>query len=174
MGTFVNKPKLKSGLLELKSFTEDMKDRGLKPSSEIISMKKIKAFKMVKDKLKLDNSYIYRLERLRLADNEPMALEITHLREKSCPSLNVEMLKDQSLYQVLFDKYNIIMNKAKETMQGGLADVREAELLNIQVGDAILLRERLTYDQNDNPIEFVKSIYRSDRYKFYLSLKKDV
>ncbi len=174
LGTFVAKPKLQYGLFKLTSFTEDMKKRGLKASSKILSLEKIKPFEMVKNKLEAGDSYVYRLERLRFADDEPMALEISHLKVDICPSLNRKKLKDQSLYQILADEFKIIMNHAEETMEGGLATAREAERLNIQVGDSVLLRERLTYDQNDNPVEFVKSIYRSDRYKFYISLNKDV
>ena len=53
-----------------------------------------------------------------------------------------------------------------------LADAEEAILLTIETGRPVLRFERLSFDVNQEPIEFVTSTYRGDKYSFYVLLTK--
>lgn len=173
-GTFVAKPKLVQGLFKLSSFSEDMRSRGLSPSSKVISFQKIQPSACIADALLLKpHQEVFRIERLRLANGEPMALETTHLPASRCSGLSENELATGSLYKLLEEKLGIILDKAQETLEASLANSYEAKLLNIAKGDPVILRERTTYDINELPIEFVKSIYRADRYKFQFLLRND-
>ncbi|MTI94548.1 MAG: GntR family transcriptional regulator [Firmicutes bacterium] len=171
MGTFVSPPKVEQGLLKLTGFTEDMRQRGMVPSTRILAMKQEQASENTARKLGIaEGEGIILLERLRLADGEPMAYERCHLPQGRFPELTEDDLKGQSLYALLTTKYNISFESAKQSLEATVATKREAAMLNVTRGAPLLLLERSTLDQNGRVIEFVKSLYRADRYKFHVHL----
>lgn len=169
-GTFVKELRIEQDLVKLKSFTQEMRLRGLNPSTRVIDAVEILPDIDVRNKLKLnlgENAFV--LKRLRLANDEPMAYEVSYLAEKFCSGLFNRNL-NQSLYQVLTKEFNIQLNYAMQSLEAGIASIKEAELLNIAENDPILILERLTIDGQERPIEFVKSIYRGDKFKFLVRL----
>jgi len=172
LGTFVEKSKFNKGLLWLTSFTEDMKQRGLKPSSKTLYIDKIEAPTNIKNKLELlNNDYIYILKRLRLANNKPMALENSHISVELLEQKQVNNLDNNSLYEILKNN-GVSFSHADETLEGGVASTQEANLLNIKRGDPVIYRERTTYNKKNKKVEYVNSVYRADRYKFHFKLRK--
>lgn len=175
MGTFVAPPKMEQGLLQLTGFTEDMKQRGMVPSTRFLSVKKIRASESAAQKFSIvKGDQVIVLERLRLADGEPMAYEVSHLPWQRFPGLDAHITSGQalSLYEILKTKYGAEIFKARQSIEATLATAREAELLNINKGTPLLLLERFTLDKPGNVIEVVKSLYRADRYKFHVELMR--
>ena len=62
--------------------------------------------------------------------------------------------------------------EADETLEATVADEQEASLLNIREGSPLLLIVRTTWSQERKPIEFVKMLYRADRYKYYVHMTR--
>jgi len=173
-GTFVRKPKFRQGLLWLTSFTEDMKNRGLKPDSRTIFIEEDRACYYLADKLNIEeNTKVIILKRLRKADGEPMCIEKSHIPKFFLKSaeLTMDSLNGASLYDFLQNE-GIYLNHARETLEAGIADQEEAGLLEIQIGAPVIYRERTTYNSKNTPVEFVNSTYRADRYKFYVELMR--
>jgi GntR family transcriptional regulator len=54
-----------------------------------------------------------------------------------------------------------------------LAGAEEARLLNIAVGNAVLFTRRTTYSDRNQPIEYARSVYRGDKYKFFTRLVRE-
>ncbi len=172
-GTFVAMPKISQGLLGLTSYTEDMMRRGLTPGTKLLSFQTILPTRKIADRLKVSlDSRIIQMERLRLANDEPMALEISHVPTHLCPGLDPNELERQSLYRLLESKYQIVLARASETLEPAMPSTLEAELLSIVPTVPLLLIERITYTPDGSPVEFVKSLYRGDRYKFYVELER--
>ncbi|MDI3548622.1 MAG: GntR family transcriptional regulator, N-acetylglucosamine utilization regulator [Halanaerobiales bacterium] len=169
-GTFVKELRIEQDLVKLNGFTQEMRLRGLKPSTRVIDAAEISPDIDVRNKLKLNlGEKVFVLKRLRLANDEPMAYEVSYISEKLCPDLLNHNL-NQSLYKVLTEEYNIALKYAMQSLEAGIASKKEADLLNINENDPILILERLTTDGNERPIEFVKSIYRGDKFKFLVRL----
>lgn len=172
-GTFVARPKIRQGLTGLTSFTEDMRSRGLTPGARVLSVSAVPAPYKARKALGLDHeTRVVRIERLRLADDEPMALEVTHLPYTRFANLESENLEDQSLYQLLKAKYGINILSATQTIEPAVADGRLAEVLSVPEGALLLLLERTTVDERGEPVEFVSSYYRGDRYRFVVELQR--
>lgn len=57
------------------------------------------------------------------------------------------------------------MSIADEIVEAGLAGSEEARSLGIARKSPAFLFTRISYLQSGEPIEFLKSIYRADRYK---------
>jgi GntR family transcriptional regulator len=75
-GTFVKRPKMEKNIMHLLGFTEDMKQRGMVPSSRVLEQTVIKATEHLAKNLKVSpGDSVIRLRRLRLADDIPMAIE---------------------------------------------------------------------------------------------------
>ncbi|WP_116044075.1 GntR family transcriptional regulator [Amycolatopsis palatopharyngis] len=169
-GTFAAEPKL-AQRLQLSSYTEDMRAQGREPSSKLLNVEELPADAELAKLLGMRaGAKVLRLHRLRLADAEPMALETTHLPLARFRGLRKQVADGGSLYAVLRDHYGVEMERAEETFETALAGPQEAELLGADVGMPMLLLSRHSFAADGKPVEFVRSIYRGDRYKFVTTL----
>jgi GntR family transcriptional regulator len=172
-GTFVGSPKFEQPLTTLTSFTEEMRQRGLEPGATVLSSDELIAGAKLAGTLQiLPTDSVYRFQRLRLANGEPMALENVHLSSQLCPGLIDIPLQNQSLYQVLAERYAIHLGLATQSLEAVAAGPYEAALLQVREGTPLLSIERLSRDQNDRPVEYVRSLYRGDRYRFTAELSR--
>ena len=113
---------------------------------------------------------VIRLERLRLADGTPMALEVSHLVADRVPGLLDLNLGQHSLYELLRQRFGIELVGASQSLEAMLADPHEARALHVREGDPLLRLERVTLDGSGRPVEFMRSVYRADRYRFTVQL----
>ena len=171
-GTFAAEPKV-AQRLQLSSYTEDMRAQGREPSSRLLDIAEIPAEGELCTLLGVrTGAKILRMQRLRLADGEPMAIETSHLPLGRFRGLRKYVSAGGSLYQVLRDKFGVEMGHAEETIETALAGPIEAGLLGADVGLPMLLLSRHSFDTEDRPVEWVRSIYRGDRYKFVATLNR--
>ncbi|WP_137813415.1 GntR family transcriptional regulator [Gandjariella thermophila] len=171
-GTFAAEPKV-AQRLQLSSYTEDMRAQGRQPSSRLLEAAEEPADADLARLLGVrTGAKVLRLRRLRLADDEPMAIETTHLALGRFRGLRRYLAETGSLYQVLREKFGVEMGHAEETIETALASPEEAELLGADVGMPMLLLSRHSFDTDGKPVEWVRSVYRGDRYKFVATLNR--
>jgi GntR family transcriptional regulator len=174
-GTFVSPQKLQKGISELTSFTEDMKRRGILPGQKILEIGFVRPPEKVRAHLELpeDRDQVLCVERLRLGDGVPMGLQTSYYNLPEGLTITREELeKEGSIYTILQEKLHLIPTEADETLEVTLATPREASLLQVKTGSPLLLSERTTYSQNRRVIEFVKILYRGDRYRYSAKLTR--
>ncbi|MHB9144353.1 MAG: GntR family transcriptional regulator [Symbiobacteriia bacterium] len=170
-GTFVANPKVTQGLLKLTGFTEDMLARGLVPETRVVSAEVVPASKKLAAYLDLPlGEHVVRLERIRSAGGQPMCLEQGHLPASRVPGLEQRRDLEGSLYHLLADVYDLRLARANETLEAVAARERTGEILEVAVGSPLLLLERVTWEADGRPIEYVRSFYRGDRYRFQTEL----
>ena len=173
-GTFVSPHKIMQPLLKLSGFTEDISARGQRPGTRVLSLELRPADEMTAERLHVPlGQPIVRLERLRLADEEPLAIECSQLHFKGCEKLLEEDFATHSLYQLLERKFGIPLMAADQEIEAGLASDDEAALLHIQPGSAVLYTRRITYTDRNLAVEYAKSVYCGTKYIFYTHLKRD-
>ena len=169
-GTYVAEPKL-AWPLQMSSFTEQAASSGLHVETSIVSAQRIRATDELAELLRLKpGAPVHRLERLRKVNEAPMALEQSHLPETRFPNLARAVRKTGSLYQALADQWGIKVVRAVETIETAPASPREAGLLETDVGAPMMMLSRHSFDAEDTPVEWVRSFYRGDRYKFVATL----
>jgi GntR family transcriptional regulator len=174
-GTFVSPQKLQKGLLELTSFTEDMRNRGLEPGQIILDMGYMNPPAKVAQQLELspDGDQVLRIERIRLGDSVPMGLQVSYLALAPDQTITYDELESTgSLYRILQEKFRILPAEADETLEVTVATHREAAILQVNEGSPLLLSERTLYSQYRRPVEFVSILYRGDRYKYFVRLSR--
>lgn len=171
-GTFVASPKVEQPLNGLTSFTEDMESRGMVPSSKLIGFEILEPETDVAQELQLSHGdQVYFVERIRFADDKPMAIERTYLPVNRFPDLSEESFQG-SLYAVIENQQQLKISHATQRMEAGLVKKEDAGLLHIKPPAAILMIERISFLEGDLPFEVVRSTYRADRYKFTTEIQR--
>lgn len=171
-GTFVSRKKFEQPLQGLTSFSEDMRQRGLKASSQLIDFKKTACPEHLLPVLQLTNSdAVFELKRIRLANDEPMAIETSYIPERFAGDLTKEHLTG-SLYEYIETNTGHVIAHAKQELEANVASKEEAHLLSILAGDPVLSITRTTFFQKDIPFEYVVSVYRGDRYKLIHTMER--
>jgi len=171
-GTFVSQRKITQQLIRLTGFTEDIKARGQKPGTKVLSAQMFPADETTAEKLRIDpGTLIFRLQRLRLADDEPLAIELSQINFKGCERLLEEDLEQNSLYRLLETKYGIPLMEADQELEAGLAGNEEVQLLKISLGRPVLFTRRITYTERNQPIEYAKAVYCGNKYIFHTHFK---
>jgi GntR family transcriptional regulator len=169
-GTYVSEPKIAQPLT-LTSFSEDMRRRGMVPGSRTLSLTTISAGARLGRRLQLSpEASVVRIKRLRLADGEPMAMEVLHVPAAMVPGLSPADLEDASFYELLQDRYNVVVTAGTQTIEPTVTNEEESEALGVPLHSPAFLFERTTLDQWRRPIEFVRSFYRGDRYRLVTEL----
>src|SRR5215216_783687 len=150
-----------------------MCNRGLKPGARLLDIGVTdQASEKIYRTLELPvEEDLLRIHRLRTADEEPMCLETSYLPRSYVPWLLEEDFESGSLYRAL-ESHGIELVRAEEHLEATVVRETESELLTVPVGSPALLIERTTYTEGDRPIEYVKSLYRGDRYRFTAMLFK--
>lgn len=102
-----------------------------------------------------------------------IALEETTILASICPNILEKYdFSKTSLYTVLREKYGVAITYAEQSFEARAASKIEATHLELAAGDPLLSIHRVTYTQQDVPVEYVKSVYRGDRYKFRAILRR--
>jgi GntR family transcriptional regulator len=170
-GTYVNDSKIKQELQTLTGFSQDMAAHGAVVSAQVLEARVVPATLTLAAIFGVPmHKELVMLSRLRLSDGIPLAIEEAYIRHEVCPGILECDFSRESLYHVLATRYNTILVRAEQTMEASLATPREAQLLQISPPSPVLRMERLSFNELNRLIEYVKSTYRGDRYKFHSTL----
>lgn len=151
------------------SFSEEMRARGWRPHSAIRQVAATVADVSVAAQLDLEvgGKVIY-LERLRFADDEPLALERVHLPFGRFAALLTLDLTSESLYAVMERELGVRPVLSEESVEAVQLSTEEADIFGITAGAPALLTRRITRDEEGQVIEVATSLYRGDRYRMAL------
>ena len=168
-GTFVLRPRIDRDFAGERSFTEEMQDRGLDPSTRLVAARPESAGEAVAHALGLElGSPTLYLERLRMADGEPLLLEQVHLPAERFPGLLASDLEHGSLYDLLTERYGVQVARAREVLEPVLLRAREARLLGRRPGTPALLIEGIASTAEGMPVELGRTFVRGDRTRYYV------
>jgi len=168
-GTFVLAPRMDVDFAGSLSFTEEMQTRGRDPQTRLIAARPEAAGEAVAAALGLElGSPTLYLERLRLADGEPLLLEQVHLPAERFPGLLASDLEGGSLYDLLTERYGVRVARAREAIEPVLLRAREARLLERPPGSPALLIEGIASTIEGMPIELGRTFVRGDRTRYYV------
>lgn len=166
-GTYVTAPKIERQAGNLVPFTKGMQRRGYTPGAEVITFERRPAEPSVAKELQLPVSTpVYTIRRLRLINQEPVMLERFTLPVRRVPGLERYDLASRSVYEVMETEYGISVTRARQSLEPVVAAEYEAELLRVNPGAPLMLEQRLSFDQDDQPIEYGNDLYRGDRFRF--------
>lgn len=170
-GTFVQRPPLTEGPRKLTSFSSEMSAHGLSATSQVLERGIVRASSEVAARLGITvDDPVFRLRRLRCADGVPMGLQTAYLASAMVPGIEELPFETLSLYGVLDSLYGLRPIGATETLVAVAIDAEQAKLLRVAAGSPGLAAERITLLAPGQPLEYVQSTMRGDRYKVVLDL----
>jgi len=173
-GTFVVGPRIDEKISTITSFTNDMRKRGLVPSTKVLRLETVPCSFQIAEMLDLgEGEPVFVIRRLRLADGEPMTIQTSFLPAKLCPGILEKDLTNKSMTHVLEDEYGLSLKTARQRINAGLASAEEAKILNVAKGFHLLRTERVSFTDQRQPVEYLVSAYRSDRYDFVVELRRE-
>ncbi len=168
-GTTVLRPRIERDFGATLSFAQEMADRGLEPETRLVAARPESAGEHVADALGIEpGSPTLYLERLRLAGGEPLLLEQVHLSAERFPGLLASDLEHGSLYDLLGDRYDTRIVRAREALEPVLLHSREARLLGQPSRAPALLIEGVAFTAAGEPIELARTFVRGDRTRYYI------
>ncbi len=169
VGNFIQRaPELKPSV---QGFSQRMHEAGMKPSSRLLSARVMKLPLTVTHQLNLKIGELgARLERLRMADEEPFMIEVSYLPLRRFPDLLEHDFEVGSLYDILASQYGVQVAEVSQSFEPTLLNEHEAEHFGLKVGAPAMLVRVKAFDLNREPVELGKSVIRGDRCRFYLRL----
>ncbi len=174
IGAFVAKRKLDVHTRNLVGFTEEMKERGLQPSSKLLLAKIESAEAETAQELGIEiGDEVFHLQRLRLADDSPMAFEDAYLPAVRYPNLDKFSLEKVSLYEILEKEYGVRMLYAEEILEAMAVTKEIGHALAIKKNSPVLMVHRVVFSDANLAVESVKTFYRADRYRATFHLTKN-
>ena len=169
-GTFIRRRRVKMDLSILCSTTDDIKNRGWEPSTKVISVEKVVPRQHIQENLKLhEGDMVWEVYRSRLANGEPISLQRAFFPEVLMPDLDQKDLNG-SFYQIWSDVYQAQPFEGEQTIRTREATDEEASFLNIRENAPIFEITRITYDIKGIALEYLISVWRGDRYDFFVRL----
>jgi GntR family transcriptional regulator len=170
-GSFVSQPRVEKDITHLCGFTAEMRALGIKATSRVLEADMSPAPAEVASQFGIAvNAPIYRLRRLRLADELPIAIEEIRLPHERFPGVEKLDFSRLSLYQTLRERYGIRVGRADEILEARSATRREAELLEVHARASLLVMSRTLWSTDGLPVETAHSVYRGDRYRAVLRI----
>jgi GntR family transcriptional regulator len=168
-GTFVLRPRIDRDFAGTLSFAEEMQRHGLTPQTRLIGSRLEPAPSTVAAALDLDEAApsVY-IERLRLADGEPLLLEQVHLAADRFEGVLGYDLERNSLYDLLAEHFGARVMRAREAIEPVLLRARESRLLNRSPRSPALLVEGTAFDGAGQPVEFARSYVAGERTRYFV------
>lgn len=161
-GTFIRRPRIERTLSQMIGFSEEMLARGKKPSSRVLTFEQTGPSDIASQFL--GAGPIFRIERLRLADGVPMAIEEVQIPQPLCPGLERFDFETQSLYRVLDQVYRLQFDRCEQVVAASIPDHRQRSLLEIGPKVALLQVTRQSFTKADRPATYGVTHYRGDLY----------
>jgi GntR family transcriptional regulator len=166
-GTFVAAPKIHFN--KLMSYTEHMSSRGLVPKSRVLVAKLVDDEQEVAARLRLPAaSPLVKIERLRLTEEDPFALETCYLPAAEFSALASSPLGRVSLFSTLERDFGLELAYADEEIDATAADANVAQLLGVHKNAPILRIRQVIYSTTGKATLYVLGLYRSDRHTLFI------
>jgi GntR family transcriptional regulator len=175
-GTFVIENRMiERSFQEFKGFYEQMAAIGIDFTTKVLAQCMGACSRRVCKELDVPwGTTVVEIERLRLIGDEPRYIVTNYIPYELCPGLVSDDLTNQSLYQLMEQKYGIELLHGKRAVRAVPADDRKAELLDVEVSAPLILLEGTSYSCDGRAVEFFRAYHRGDRATFTYEVHRGV
>jgi GntR family transcriptional regulator len=154
----------------VKNTTQIIQSAGMKVRTEVLCFARELPSEDVAEKLGINQrDPVLHVERIRYADDRPLVLEKSWIPAAQCPDLNREDVKG-SLYLVLFKKYHHQIAASHQSLRAILASKLDARVLDLQIGEPVMLVNGVAYLDDGRAIEVEESHFRAESIEFIIEL----
>ena len=169
-GTFVTRiTTLENETDQLRSLTQELSRAGFEASSDLLVAQMINVSEAKKSRVQEafglpNDAKVVHIKQLKRGNHTPFAIQSVYLHPAHCPGILKEELTD--LFNLYKEKYKSLITRADEIIRLAHASAEEAELLQIKKGTPVLIRERISYNQEGVPFEVLHSVDCAERLHY--------
>lgn len=171
-GTFVRGPGLEEKISILPSLSESLRGQHVEVATQVLRQDIVETPVEIAAALGMRAGKSVFLERLAIVSKEPVALLQTHLSARAYPGLADVSFVDQSLYELLEERYKTTVTWAESVIDVARCSSAEAEKLDVPVGEPLLRVEGTAFAESRKPVECFRVLYRSDRVRFHIESRR--
>ena len=171
-GTYVTEPRIEQELVRLTDFVEDMQQAG-QILPRVLAFEHEPARPAIAKALNiLSGTEVVRVDRLRLAEERPIAYDTTWLPLRFGALLTGMDLIQETIYHILETHYAIPVFSGAFYISAAEATAQQAAYLGVAPGTALLVIRRISYTTGDEPVYTQERYYRSDRVQYRVMLRR--
>lgn len=171
-GTFIkNRSETEYSLSKMLSFSEIISSEGKKSSSVVISAKEVSLSSSLNDFFKEEDN-VYKIKRIRLADNLPMCYEVTYISKKLCPDIIEYITPNVSTYSLYETMYQLDLGEGDFKFKAVKTDKEKSQILDLKQDDALLKMEAYIRTTEEVPLYMVEAYYVGEKYTFQTKLRR--
>ena len=171
-GTTVIYPKITESLNEVTNFSQEMRNKGIQYNIHSVEVTIVKAGEDIANALQIEEGVnVLRLHRVYYVNQEPLCSITSYLPAALNLSVDENVYRS-SLYEYLEREKGIRITSVYEDIEVGYAHAPISSELQVAEHTALLLRTRTSLDQSGKPVEYVRSYYRAEKYKYSLTFGK--
>ena len=171
-GTFVRGPGLEEKISILPSLTESLRGQQVEVATRVLRQERVPTPPEIAAALEMRSGDSTFLERLAIVSKEPVALLQTYLSARAFPGLVDVSFADQSLYELLRERYRTTVTWAESVIDVARCSSAEAEKLDVPMGEPLLRVEGTAFAELRKPVEYFRVLYRSDRVRFHIESRR--
>ena len=165
-GTFVREQTSHVQFFLDRSFSQQMREMGRIPNSRLLNQQVGTVDMDVPSMQAYQGKPCLTLERLRLGDSEPICHQTSTILSELCSGIEQYDFTNQSLYEVLANRFHLMISRIDHVVRAVAADGYRADLLEVEEGTPLLFVGTTTYLEDGELIEYSASYYRADRYEY--------
>ena len=166
VGVFVEKEIIRK-TSQIMGFTQLILESNKTPKTKVIRFKKMIPDLKILEAMDLEkDTEVYLLERVRYVDDTPFLYEFVYIDPNKAYDLEKYDFENNSLYNILSEKYNIKISYLKENVSAVTVDRQISDFLYQTTTAYALKVEGLSYDLNNEVIEYGISYYNATKFSF--------
>jgi GntR family transcriptional regulator len=156
----------------LTGLLENIVDMGLRTSVKVLRCEVLPASEAVARQLDIaPGTPVQKALRVRSTRQGPLSHITTHVPQAIAKAFGRRELARQPILMLL-ESSGVVIGRARQSISARLADAEVARLLQVDVGSALLAVQRLVFDANDRPVQWLQGLYRPDRYQYQMQLSR--
>lgn len=151
---------------------ENIVDMGLRTSVKVLRCEVLPATDAVARQLDLlPGTPVQKAVRVRSTRLGPLSHITTHVPQAIAKGFGRRELARKPILMLL-ESSGVVIGRARQSISARLADAEVARLLQVDVGSALLAVQRLVFDADDRPVQWLQGLYRPDRYQYQMQLSR--
>jgi GntR family transcriptional regulator len=156
----------------LNGLLENIVDMGLRTSVKVLRCEVLPASEAVARQLDLaPGTLVQKALRVRSTRQGPLSHITTHVPQAIAQGFGRRELARKPILMLL-ESAGVVIGRARQSISARLADADVARLLQVDVGSALLAVQRLVFDANERPVQWLQGLYRPDRYQYQMQLSR--
>lgn len=157
---------------QLTGLLENIVNIGLRTTAKVVQCDVLPASDQVAQQLDIARGdLVQKAVRVRATRSGPLSHITTHVPQVFAKGFGRRELGRKPMLMLL-EESGVVIGRARQSISAKLADAAVAQLLDIDVGSALLAVHRLVFDVNERPVQWLQGLYRPDRYQYEMELSR--